>query len=136
MRPAEPTVPVVVEAARGASLRLIHLAADAQRTGSPAVVVVPFTDTTSVRRSSSVLRFAHALGLRTILDAHGTAVEHLAARRPELVRPTLRAADAVVVRSPRTASLVRELSRGRLRVEIAAERSTITLQRLERTLAA
>ena len=136
MRPADPTVPVVVEPGKGAFPRLLRLAADAQRTGSPALVVVPFLETAPLRRTSGVLRFAHALGLRTILDAHGTAIEHLAARRPELVRPTLRAADAVVVRSPRSAALVRELSRGRLRVEVAADEPATTFQRLERTLAA
>ena len=117
-------------------LRLVRRAAEAQRIGTTGVVVVRLTETDRLGGTTGLLRFAHALGLRTILDAQHGAIEHLVARRPELVRPTLRATDAAVVVSSRSAALVHELTGGRLRVEIAAPSAPSAVRRLQRTLTA
>ena len=119
-----------------AVLRLIRRAADAQRSGSTGVVVIRLTESDRIGRTTGLLRFAHALGLRTILEAEGAAIEHLVARRPELVSATISATDAVVVSSSRSAALVRDLSSGRLHVEIAAPSAPSAVRRLQRTLAA
>ncbi|WP_375388145.1 hypothetical protein [uncultured Amnibacterium sp.] len=117
-----------------AALALIRRAADAQRSGATGVVVVRLTEEDRLGRTTGLLRFAHALGLRTILEVQGAAIERLVARRPELVAATVRATDAVVVESSRSAALVRDLSDGRLRVEIAAPSAPSAVRRLQRTL--
>jgi hypothetical protein len=116
-----------------AALRLVRAAAEAQRTGVPAVVVIRIAEGDRLGRSTGLLRFARALGLRTILEAGTGALEHLVLRRPELVQPTLRAVDAVVVPGRRTMALLHDLTGGRLHIELA---EPDTMQRLQRTLAA
>ncbi|MGT2425258.1 glycosyltransferase family 4 protein [Amnibacterium kyonggiense] len=105
-RKHDPAAPLL---AAGAALRIVALAARARRSGAPTVAVFHVSEGGSFLREGGLLRLSARLGLRTIAHVHGADFDDFAARRPEIVRPVLRAASAVAVLTDRSAATVRDL---------------------------